>query len=222
MSGTGGFVVGLAFWPGGKEADWGDPTTGIQPCNETQRANLTSLGVHFAAYNTRIDKLSVLKTTFPEQLALTAASAEGAPLVISVVAFRSNVRSEARYVVSGAPAITGGTGFVSTLSLMSKFGEPLPVCNYTQFTYCAASVNFAYDGLDSGGAAFTTASQVRKLNSYSLVSLFAKGKTLFFDFKEKYDSTMTNYWGRFGELQQDVQAAYSGQAEAGRAIGGTL
>jgi hypothetical protein len=44
--------------------------------------------VHFAAYNTRIDKLSVLKTTFPEQLALTAASAEGAPLVISVVAFR--------------------------------------------------------------------------------------------------------------------------------------
>jgi hypothetical protein len=33
---------------------------------------------------------------------------------------------------------------------------------------------------------------------------------------------MTNYWGRFGELQQDVQAAYSGQAEAGRAIGGTL
>lgn len=36
---------------------------------------------------------------------------------------RAGVRSEPRYVVSGAPAITGGTGFVSTLSLMSKFGE---------------------------------------------------------------------------------------------------
>ena len=103
---------------------------------------------------------------------------------------------------------------------------------------CAASVNFAYDGLDAGGAAFTTAAQVgyrvadsalphshrmsfltlhagskrelnvqahhkvpafdpaplrswsargrppqvRKLNSYSLVALFAKGKALFFDF----------------------------------------
>lgn len=35
---------------------------------------------------------------------------------------RAGVRSEPRYIVSGAPAITGGTGFVSTLSLMSKFG----------------------------------------------------------------------------------------------------
>lgn len=47
---------------------------------------------------------------------------------------------------------------------------------------CAATVNLAYDGLDAGGAAFQTGSQVRKLNSYSLVSLFARGKSLFFDF----------------------------------------
>lgn len=33
---------------------------------------------------------------------------------------------------------------------------------------------------------------------------------------------MGNYWGRFGELQDDVAAAYSGNAEAGRTIGGTL
>jgi len=35
-----GFVVGLAFWPGGKEADWGDPINGLQPCNREQQANL--------------------------------------------------------------------------------------------------------------------------------------------------------------------------------------
>lgn len=124
-SGT-GFVVGLAFWPGGKESDWGDHVTGIQPCNKTQQANLvsppciapkpmqtetllprlyplqqmltpgpspmhppqTAMGVHFAVYNARIDRLSVLKTTFSEQLALTADGVPGSPHVISVVAFR--------------------------------------------------------------------------------------------------------------------------------------
>ena len=36
---------------------------------------------------------------------------------------RGDVRSDVRYVVSGEPNITGGTGFVSTLSLMARFGE---------------------------------------------------------------------------------------------------
>jgi hypothetical protein len=196
---------------------------------------------------------------------------------------------------------------------------------------CAATVNFALDGLDANGAPFQTASQVRhaasllgtpcsrprpptvprstpgtffvvrlpldsqhsslithpipprpqvrKLNSYSLVALFAKGKSLFFDFvsaatwglwqeaghaavppsyercapaephpawgatlpqsalppaprklstppcpsaaqKDKYDNTMTDYWGKFQVAQQDVVDAYSGNAEAGRVTGG--
>jgi hypothetical protein len=91
--------------------------------HDRPKPNQTSMGVHFASYHARIDKLSVLKTTFPEQLALTADGRPGAPLLISVVAFRGAVRSEPRYVVSGAPSLTGGTGFVSTLSLMSRFGE---------------------------------------------------------------------------------------------------
>ena len=33
---------------------------------------------------------------------------------------------------------------------------------------------------------------------------------------------MGDYWGKFGDLQQDVQAAYSGNTEAGRTIGGSL
>jgi hypothetical protein len=30
---------------------------------------------------------------------------------------------------------------------------------------------------------------------------------------------MTTYWGKFGQAQQDVVAAYSGNAEAGRTTG---
>jgi hypothetical protein len=46
------------------------------------------MGVHFATFNARVDRLSVLKTTFSEQLALTANASAGAPRVVSVVAFR--------------------------------------------------------------------------------------------------------------------------------------
>ena len=65
----------------------------------------------------------MLKTTFPEELSLTARARAGAPLLLSAVAVGGAVRSEARYVVSGEPTITGGTGFVATLSLMARFGE---------------------------------------------------------------------------------------------------
>jgi hypothetical protein len=46
------------------------------------------MGVHFSAYSARIDRLSVFKTTFPEELSLTADALPDTPLVISVVAFR--------------------------------------------------------------------------------------------------------------------------------------
>ena len=42
QGGGSGFVVGLAFWPGGRERDWGDAASGVQPCNASQRANLVS------------------------------------------------------------------------------------------------------------------------------------------------------------------------------------
>lgn len=48
----------------------------------------TAAGAHFASYAVRVDRLSVLKTTFPEQLALTSSAAPGTPLVMSAVAFR--------------------------------------------------------------------------------------------------------------------------------------
>lgn len=139
-------------------------------------ATQTAAGAQFASYATRVDRLSVLKTSFPEQLALTGGAAPGTPLIVSVVAFRrarhgaareaahvlrgmwqspgagtsharreraahwskplqlhappagclcpcrAGVRSDVRYVVSAEPRMTGGTGFVSTLSLMSRFG----------------------------------------------------------------------------------------------------
>jgi hypothetical protein len=35
-----GFVVGLAFWPGAREEDWGDTVHGLQPCKPEHRAKL--------------------------------------------------------------------------------------------------------------------------------------------------------------------------------------
>lgn len=93
--------MGLAYWPGGLLADWGDPSATpdpndpngpaapLHPCNATDRARLADAGVHFATFATRADRLSALKTTFPEQLYLTGANPDAAaPRVISVVAFR--------------------------------------------------------------------------------------------------------------------------------------
>jgi hypothetical protein len=97
------FVVGLAYWPGGLQADWGtegassdpsDPTatataTFLHPCNATHRAALAAAGAHFATFSARADRLAALKTTFPEELFLTGANPNAtAPRVISVVAFR--------------------------------------------------------------------------------------------------------------------------------------
>lgn len=41
MQGAGAaFTVGLAFWPGGRLEDWGDPLNGYHPCNLKHRADL--------------------------------------------------------------------------------------------------------------------------------------------------------------------------------------
>lgn len=48
----------------------------------------TALGAMFGTFNVRADRLSVLKTSFPEELILTGRAPEGAPKVISMVAFR--------------------------------------------------------------------------------------------------------------------------------------
>lgn len=48
----------------------------------------TALGAMFATYNVRADRLTVLKTSFPEELILTGRAPAGAPKVISMVAFR--------------------------------------------------------------------------------------------------------------------------------------
>ncbi|GBG00176.1 hypothetical protein Rsub_12933 [Raphidocelis subcapitata] len=328
------FVVGLAFWPGAREADWGSPEGGVNACDPAQRANLTALGVRFAAFSARLDQLSVLRTTFAEQLALAAAAGPRAPQVVSAVAFRGGVRSEARYVASGDAAVTGGTGFVATLSLMSKFergvlrylqfynltcndcggagggrciggtsctlppeactcggsggggggaaaaeaaaegaaAEPAPAgggaaagreqrssgtaglpapgggaggeaggaapaaaaaraapsrrrlaqasdagsgaCDAAELEFCATSFNLAFDGLDAGGAAFRTAVQVRKLNSYSLVALFDQGRGKALELKSKYDATVGRAvgqaWGSFSDAGRQVAAAFTG------------
>ena len=48
----------------------------------------TQQGVYFTTFNARVDRLTVLKPSFPEELFLTSKAAAGTPEVISVVAFR--------------------------------------------------------------------------------------------------------------------------------------
>jgi hypothetical protein len=48
----------------------------------------TAAGAMFGTFNVRADRLTVLKTSFPEELILTGRAPEGAPKVISMVAFR--------------------------------------------------------------------------------------------------------------------------------------
>jgi hypothetical protein len=46
---------------------------------------------------------------------------------------------------------------------------------------CATGINLAFEGVDANSAAFTTASQVKKLTSYSLVSIYFKAKAAFLE-----------------------------------------
>ena len=46
---------------------------------------------------------------------------------------------------------------------------------------CATSINMAWDGSDKYTRAFATASQVKRLNSFSLVSLYFEGKSKFLE-----------------------------------------
>uniref|UniRef100_A0A383W183 Pherophorin domain-containing protein n=1 Tax=Tetradesmus obliquus TaxID=3088 RepID=A0A383W183_TETOB len=302
---TEAFSIGLVYWPGGLETDWGSPETGLQPCDPAVQANLTALGAMFATYQVRADRLTALKTSFLEELMLTSKAPAGSPKVISVVAFRNNVRSEARYIASFEPSVTAGTGFVPSLALLAKFelgnlrylqffnltcndcggrtsaqcinstscalapsvctcpsssssgGSPTsrhllqdngstgsndttgnstadsnsatngtdvqlgmnatggtPSCNYANFSFCATGINLAFEGVDANSAAFTTASQVKKLTSYSLVSIYFKAKEAFLETRDKFTSTAGEYWGNFGAVQDNIQQAYSGNQAA--------
>jgi hypothetical protein len=62
---------------------------------------------------------------------------------------------------------------------------------------CATGINLAFEGVDANSAAFTTASQVKKLTSYSLVSIYFKAKEAFLD-------TVSSR-----QLQSDVAAQFA-------------
>jgi hypothetical protein len=60
------------------------PVPSRAPCVSLQ----TALGAMFATFNVKADRLTVLKTSFPEELILTGRAPSTAPKVISLVAFR--------------------------------------------------------------------------------------------------------------------------------------
>eukprot|EP00775_Hariotina_reticulata_P008583 gene8583-8765_t len=87
-------------------------------------------------------------------------------------------------------------------------------CNFSQYAACATGVNLAFDGVDVNSAAFTTAAQVRKLTSYSLLTVYFQAKQAFFNVKDLFTDTSGAYWGNYKAVQQDIQQAYSGNAAA--------
>lgn len=73
-------------------------------------------------------------------------------------------------------------------SVMSYF--TLVVCTCS----CATGVTMSFEGTDMSTAAFSTAGQVKKLNSFSLVSLYFKAKDQFFNVVSQQGPTV----GKFG------------------------
>lgn len=79
----------------------------------------TSKNVLFSTYGIGVDTMTALRNTKVEedQLYDYVTAATGVEQVVSVIAFRGNIRSEAQYVRSNS-AITGGTGVVKGLGLI--------------------------------------------------------------------------------------------------------
>jgi hypothetical protein len=65
----------------------------------------TAKGAMFSTYQVRADRLTALKTSFPEELMLTSKAPAGAPKVISVVAFRCDTQHQQLSTVNGMQTI---------------------------------------------------------------------------------------------------------------------
>lgn len=265
-----GFVVGLAWWPGGTPADWGNATnsSAVHPCNPAVKDKLAAAGVQWGVYNSKVDQLMVLKTSYLETRYMMNKTLDGKPPVMTVVAFRGAVRSEPRYVMSLDSNTTRGVGFVVSLALLAKFdkgnlkylswydlkcndcgGYSSSVCinkqscalapsnctceavttisnstssnsttnstscdlNGKQFAGCATSINLAFEGVDKNYQAFQTAAQVRKLNQYSLVSLYGVGKSTFLNTKDMLSSKFTVGYNNFINDLSSSQTTFANQ-----------
>ena len=86
---------------------------------------LNSENVHFSTFSTQVDTLAALRTTKQELDVLEdwVTATAGEEPVISVVAFRGSIRSEAHYIRSSSPTLTQGTGIVERLGIISTFSE---------------------------------------------------------------------------------------------------
>ncbi|RMZ54375.1 hypothetical protein APUTEX25_001951 [Auxenochlorella protothecoides] len=133
-----GFVVGLAYWPAGTIVNWGPAVNasgapGLNPCITGMQweggtlnylSYLSNQGVTFSTFMVTVDTLAALRTTKAEEDAIWG------PIlgvqqteVLSVIAFRGQNRSDAKYIRSNMAALTGGTGIVEQMSLFIGFNR---------------------------------------------------------------------------------------------------
>lgn len=114
-----GFVIGLAYWPGGTVADWGNSSKGLNPCS----ADAGDLGdISVASFELKVDTIGLLQTDAETESGLFE---RANPDVLSVVAFTKDIRSEARYIWANDVEVTGGTGtgVLRNLVLIADFDD---------------------------------------------------------------------------------------------------
>jgi hypothetical protein len=73
------------------------------------------------------DTITSLNTSrLQEDLLFQLARGLSPDQVISVIAFRGNIRSQPQYIRSAAPSLTGGQGVVERLGLLVSLGRCKP------------------------------------------------------------------------------------------------
>ncbi|KDD75899.1 hypothetical protein H632_c447p1 [Helicosporidium sp. ATCC 50920] len=100
----------------------GDVDLGNQTLNYEQF--LQASGVTFSTFSVTVDTMAALHTTKAEMDSLWN-SIQGTQQrqVMSVIAFRGENRSEARYIRSNSPSDTGGTGIAEEMGLVVSFAR---------------------------------------------------------------------------------------------------
>eukprot|EP00798_Chlamydomonas_sp_ICE-L_P024895 gene24895-10561_t len=123
------------------------------------------------------------------------------PPTMTVIAFRDTINSVPAYIASADLKMSEGAGFAISLSLLLKFdlgvlqylqwydttcnscgGSSSQLClKQTDLSTCSASINVGWVGTDKHSTVFYTGSQIQRVNSFSLVSIYfyAQDKTLY-------------------------------------------
>lgn len=132
------FVFGVSYWPGYTVQNWGPAynetsgTPGLNPCISSADVNgatvnytqyLGDRGAVLTSYAVAVDSFSVLRFTKAEFDQLWDHIAPDRAKAVSMVAFKGDFRSEARYSASAEPYLTQGVGIATQMALVAVWDK---------------------------------------------------------------------------------------------------